>query len=269
MTNYPIPTSPPPPPPSVARTASGPALCTSPEDFLAVASAAVTPGRALADQVFHFLLNSRRVVVVVVVVTTFLTVTATAGCCIVGSVPDTGFLRIVVKRQFLPRRDIPHGEEGEFVDAEIGVVDHDGEDPAVGVAGVVDEARGPAVAFTVDLVDGLGLELWCSFEEVEAEHVARSVGVGVREGLFAEPFALDQRFGRDHFADVGIDELAAGDGPGRTEPEAAMRCHEYVEREGAAELDYAVCAGGGRAGTKWVAFLNLHDFAGVSFPVEK
>lgn len=192
-----------------------------------------------------------------------------AGFFIAYTSPNARFLWVIIKSQLLPGLDISNRKEREFINPEIGVVDHDREDPAIRITRMVYESRRTAVTFAVDLIDRLPLEFGCTLEEIEAEYVAWSVVIGVREGFLAETFAFDERLGGYEFADVCVDELAAGDGPGGAEAEAVVRSHKDVQGEGTAELNDTVCAGGGGARTEGVAFLDLNDFAGVGFAIEE
>lgn len=108
-------------------------------------------------------------------------------------------LRVVVDRQLLVGGDVSNGEEGEVIHAAVGEADQRRVDAAVGLAGVVDEARRAAELGGVDLVHGdarfavAAFVVEVVFEAVEGEGVGGAVGVG---GV-SEFFALVEFFGGD------------------------------------------------------------------------
>lgn len=105
----------------------------------------------------------------------------------------------VVERQFRPRRDGLRSKEGEVVDVDVGVVVRGRVDGAVGVAGVVDEAGGPAEAHAVADVLGASVLLAPLVQ-------AHEVDVLVRGPRLAAPVGFVVG---DDFPAVGVDELAS------------------------------------------------------------
>ena len=163
-----------------------------------------------------------------------------AGHLLGNHVPH--ILILVVKRQLLARRDVPFRKERNVVDVRVGVVAAGGVDLEVGLAGVVDEARGAADVHAVDdvfvgVVRGVAVEGFAGGGELDGVGAGGHlggvpfdlVGVQLEEFFFGEGrwlfefvevhkvvafvrvagFAAEVGFVRgDYFAAVGVDELA-------------------------------------------------------------
>lgn len=107
----------------------------------------------------------------------------------------------IIKRQFLPRRDIPNREKRQIIHPVIMLVVADGVLPAIRLAAMIHELGRPAHELAVNDVDVLLREAFGFLVLVKGEEVRRFAGRA--RGFAAGGFGVG-----DDFAAVCVDELA-------------------------------------------------------------